>query len=130
MLTRFLARRLLLFLSILNAGCTDNPIPPTRASATTATPASIALTATIVDSGLPPTAVIVATVRNSAGTFVSGVTVNFSTTSGFITSGTQTGTDGAAVAMLTGTTGTSPTVTASVAASDKETITETTVVHF
>ena len=40
------------------------------------------------------------------------------------------GTDGAAVAMLTGTTGTSPTVTASVAASDKETITETTVVHF
>ena len=121
--------RVLLLTAILCAGCADNPIS-TSSTSTTGIAASISLTSAIVSVGQPPTASIVATVRDGSSLAVGGVTVDFSTTSGFITTGARTGADGVAIAILTGTAaGTSPTVTASVAA-DTQTITATTVVRF
>jgi len=116
---------LLVLVGLWSAGCTDSP---TSSTSTSGTPATITLVATLVGSG-PPTASIVATVRDPGSYVVGNVLVKFSTTSGFITAGGRTGADGVAIAMLTGAAGTSPTVTASVT-TDTDTVTESTVVHF
>ena len=115
----------LLALAICTA-CADNPI---SSSSATGTPSEIALVVTVVSIGDPPTAFIVATVRDENSLPVNGLPVTFTTTSGFITTGTTTGADGVAVAVLTGTAGSSPTATATVTAND-QTVSASTVVHF
>lgn len=121
---------LLVLVGLLSVACADNPTSSTGAAGT---PATINLAVTLVGSGSPPTASIVATVRDSGSLVVPSVAVKFSTTSGFITAGGLTGADGVVVGLLTGSAGTSPTVTASVTTvtdTDTQTITANTVVQF
>lgn len=108
------------------AACSNSPSSPTSS---TGIPAEMTLGVTMITTAQRPTASIAALVRDSGGAAVSGLSVTFSTTSGFITSGTKTGTDGIALAILTGAAGTSPTVTASVT-SDTQTVSASTVVRF
>jgi hypothetical protein len=109
----------------LSTGCSDVNNVPTTPS-TTGIPSEITLTKTIVNLA---TASIIATVRDENSAPVSGLTVTFTTSSGFITSGTMTGVDGVAIGVLTGTVGAHPTVTATVTV-DTTTVTATTVVDF
>jgi hypothetical protein len=111
---------------VLTAGCSDNPL---SSSSATGVAARITLTTTLVSTGTPPTASIIATVRDSGEYPVSGVTVTFTTSEGFITSSTVTGNDGVATAMLTGSAGTAPTVTASLTSGDR-TVSASAVVQF
>jgi hypothetical protein len=113
---------------VLASGCSDVNNVPTSPS-TTGIPSEITLTHTVVNLVAPPTSAIIATVRDENSAPVSGLTVTFTTSSGFITSGTMTGVDGVAIGILTGTIGAHPTVTASVTV-DTTTVTATTVVDF
>jgi Big-like domain-containing protein len=111
------------------AVCTACADSPTSSTSTTGTPHEVTIVVSLIGSGDPPTASVVATVRDENGLPLSGLTVTFTTTSGFITTGTTTGADGVAVAVLTGSAGASPTVTASATAND-QTASASTVVHF
>jgi hypothetical protein len=125
-LDRLSAVRVLLALAgLAAAGCSDSPTSATP----TGIPATIALTFTVVNTGQPSTASIVATVRDSESLVVNGATVNFTTTSGFVTAKSVTTPDGVAVALLTADSGSAPTVTAS-AAADTGTVTASIVVRF
>ena len=122
---------MLVLLAVVSGGCTDNPIGSSGVSES-GQPASIALSVTVVSNAQPPTASIVATVRDPGSFVVSGVVVTFATSEGFITSGIPTKPDGVAVAILTGIAGTAPTVTVSATAVTDTTtvVTASTVVHF
>src|SRR5262249_6377156 len=104
-------RSVVLIAVLASVRCSDNPTSPTGTS-TTGIPARITLASTIVSNSNPPTASIIVTVRDDNEYLVRGATVTFTTTSGFVTSGGTTGLDGIVVGVLTGTAGTSPTVTA------------------
>ena len=122
---------LLALLAVVSGGCTDNPLGSSDESAS-GQPAAISLSVTVVSNARPPTASIVATVRDPGSFVVGGVVVTFTTSEGFITSGIPTKADGVAVAILTGISGTAPTVTASATAVTDTTtvVTASTVVHF
>jgi hypothetical protein len=111
--------------ALLSSGCTSS-----TAVAPTGVPATILFEVTIVTGPPPPTASIIATVHDAGGQPVTGIPVNFSTTSGFITAGGLTNSGGQVQAFLTGrATGSSATVTAS-GTSGTQTVTASTVVHF
>jgi hypothetical protein len=121
------AHALVLVVLALSSGCSDTTTP--TAPSATGIPSEITLTKTLVNLVAPPTASVIATIRDENSAPVSGLTVTFTTTSGFITSGAMTGIDGVAIAILTGTLGTSATVTATVTV-DTTTVKATTVVDF
>jgi hypothetical protein len=121
-------RSAVLIVALASVHCSENPISSTGTSVT-GTPATISLTSTIVSTTNPPTASIVATVRDAGEYLVSRVAVTFTTTAGFVTSGGTTGPDGVTIAILTGIPGTSPTVTAT-ATSGTQTVSRSIVVHF
>ncbi|PWT81290.1 MAG: hypothetical protein C5B57_10765 [Blastocatellia bacterium] len=121
-------RSAVLIAALASAHCSDNPTSPTGTS-TTGIPARITLAATIVSTSPPATASIIVTVRDDNEYLVRGATVTFTTTSGFVTSGGTTGLDGIVVGVLTGSAGTSPTVTAT-ATNGTQSVSESTVVHF
>jgi hypothetical protein len=113
-------------LALATGACTDNPV---SSSSATGTPSEVTLVVTVTSTVDPPTASIVATVRDENSLPVGALTVTFTTTSGFITTGTTTGADGVAVAVLTATAGSAPTVTATVTG-NSQTVSASTIVHF
>lgn len=124
-------RWLCLLVAILSVSCADDTsiTNPSTTTSATGVPATVILAAT-VGGGPAPVASIVATVRDVDGLVVSGITVSFSTTVGFITSPAQTGTAGTAEAILSNVpAGSTATVTAK-ATSTTATVTATTVAHF
>jgi hypothetical protein len=120
-------RSIVILFALMAVNCSDNTF--SSGTSPTGTPAFISLAVTIVSTDNPPTASIVATVRDSGELVVSGIAVSFTTTAGFITSGATTSNDGVAVAILTGAPGLSATVTAT-ASSGSQTVTKSTVVRF
>jgi hypothetical protein len=123
-------RWILLIVAGLSVGCTSNTTPTITPSATSI-PATITLNAT-VSSGPAPAGSIEAIVRDVSGLVVVGVTVSFSSSVGFITTPAQTGSAGAAEAILSNVpAGSAATVTASVPVSGTTTpVTASTIVHF
>jgi hypothetical protein len=111
-------------------GCTSNTTPTITPSSTNI-PATITLTAS-VSTGPAPASSIEAIVRDVSGLVVVGVTVSFSSTVGFITTPAQTGSAGAAEAILSNVpAGSTATVTASVPVAGTTTpVTASTIVHF
>ena len=116
---------ILALIALLSSGCASS-----TAVAPTGIPATILLTATVVAGPPPPTASIIATVHDAGGQPVPGIPVNFSTTSGFITSGGLTDGGGNVQAFLTGTATGSPATVTAIGTSGTQTVTATTVVHF
>jgi hypothetical protein len=123
-------RWILLLVAGLSVGCTSNTTPTITPSSTNI-PATITLNAS-VSTGPAPASSIEAIVRDVSGLVVVGVTVSFSSTVGFITTPAQTGSAGAAEAILSNVpAGSTATVTASVPVAGTTTpVTASTIVHF
>ena len=124
-------RWMFLLVAALSVSCANDTsiTSPSTTPSTTGVPATVTLFATL-GGGPTPVASILATVRDVSGQVVSGITVSFSTTAGFITTPAQTGTAGTAEAILSNVpAGSTATVTAN-AASTTEKVTASTVVHF
>ena len=124
-------RWMFLLVAALSVSCAnDTPLTaPSTTLSPTGVPATVTLVAT-VGGGPTPVASIVATVRDVGSQAVSGISVSFSTTAGFITSPALTSTAGTAEAILSNVpAGSTATVTATVS-STTATVTASIVAHF
>ena len=122
-------RWIFLLVAALSVSCTGDTAITTPTASTTGVPATITLSATVGE-GPAPVASIVATVRDVSSQVVSGITVRFATTAGFITSPAQSSTAGTAEAILSNVpAGSTATVTAN-AESPTGTLAASVVAHF